>query len=52
METDPFPANLCWILNKSFITSDVIKSFDCTTFNVSISLSVLFSICHVRLFHP
>ena len=28
METDPFPAILCRILNI-VITSDVIKSFDC-----------------------
>ena len=31
METDPFPANLCQIVNKySVITNDIIKSFDCT----------------------
>ena len=32
METNPFPAILCWILNieYSVITSDSIKSFDCT----------------------
>ena len=49
METDPFPANLCWI-----VKSDVIKRFDCMygkidQFKIGLNKVLTFGKCLVIL---